>query len=230
MTRLIIFVILLFPKLLFSLEVILLFGPPGSGKGTFAQYAKEKGYGHISAGDLVRDEINRQTKIGLEIEELVKRGEYIDPAVMFQLVKDRAQEYVCKDRAFIIDGYGRTVSDAARVREFLHEIKAEVRVVFLEASDASCKERVLNRVVCPQCCAIFNQKMGFQPDSLCPHCHEGYLQIRLNDTPEVIEKRLKLYREQIHPCYSSFLVDLPSVVVNTDCDLESCFSFYDSLL
>ena len=222
--------LLVFPKLVFSFEVVLLFGPPGSGKGTFAQCAKEKGYEHISAGDLVRDEVARKTEIGLAIEELVRKGEYINPVVMFQLVQDRALACVAKNHSFIIDGYGRTASDAARLREFLREIKAPGRVFFLDASDATCKERILNRLVCPCCFSIYNRNMGYQIESLCTNCHNAHLEVRLNDTPQVIEKRLKQYREEIEPCYRAFLVELPAISYNTDRDLQSCLAYYNALL
>lgn len=213
-----------------QLEVILVFGPPGAGKGTFSQYAKGKGYGHISAGDVIRDEIVKKTPIGLEIEEIVKRGEYIDPVLMFQLIKNRAEEFIQNAQAFIIDGYGRTTSDAARLRQFLHEIKAVGRVVFLDAPDATCRERIVHRLICPSCNEIYNCSMGLNESSVCPFCHETCLQKRLNDTPEVTDKRLKQYRELVYPCYQSFLVDLPYVLYNTDRDLKSCLCYYDSLL
>lgn len=211
-------------------EVVLLFGPPGCGKGTFSQVAKERGYAHISAGDLIRLEIQKQTEIGRNIETLVNRGEYIDPAITFQLVKNRVVEYVATGQPFIIDGYGRSFDDAARLRGFLKEINAKVRVVFLDASDTVCLERISHRLICSNCPMIYNQNMGHQANSLCPHCKQGHLQERLNDTQSVTEKRLKFYRESIYPAYYTFVDEFPTVTYNTESDVESCLRFYNSLL
>jgi adenylate kinase len=230
MNKSIFIVFLLLPKFLLSLEVTLLFGPPGSGKGTFGQYAKERGYGHISAGDLIRDQIKLKTNLGIAIEETVKKGQYIDPAVMFQLVRERALQYALRNQSFIIDGYGRTADDGAKLRELIQELKAEARVLFLEASDRTCKERILGRLVCSSCNTIYNQQFGYQIESACPHCQAGHLEVRLNDTEHVIEKRLKQYRLEIEPCYRSFLEDMPSISYNTERDFETIFVYYNSLL
>jgi len=211
-------------------EVVLLFGPPGSGKGTFSQIAKARGYAHIGAGDLIRHEIHKKTEIGLAIEELVNKGEYIDPAITFQLVKNHVVEYVAKGQPFIIDGYGRSYDDAARLRVLLKEINANVRVVFLDASNATCLERILHRLVCSDCPMIYNLKMGYTVNSACPSCKLGHLQERLNDTPYVTEKRLKFYRESILPCYLTFADDFPTVSYNTEPDLEACLAYYNGLL
>lgn len=228
-TLYIIFFVLL-TQLLFPIEAILLFGPPGSGKGTFGEFAKEKGYMHISAGDLIGDEINCRTEIGLAIEAIVARGDFIDPAIMFQLIKDRVLDCAAKSRPFIIDGYGRTVADGTRLLDFLHTIDAKPRALFLDASDATCKERILTRLVCSQCHWVDNQKMGCQLGQLCPYCQEAYLEVRINDTAQVIDKRLKQYREELQPCYSKFLINVPSISYNTDRNLEDCLIYYNSLL
>lgn len=211
-------------------EVILLFGPPGSGKGTFSQVAKERGYAHIGAGDLIRLEIQKQTEIGRTIEELVNRGEYIDPAITFQLVKNHVVEYLATGQPFIIDGYGRSFDDAARLRDLLKQINANVRVLFLDASNATCLERISHRLICSNCPMIYNQNMGYEANNLCPHCNEGHLQERLNDTQSVTEKRLKFYRESIYPAYFTFVDEFPTVSYTSESDLDVCLSFYNSLL
>ncbi len=209
-----------------NVEVLLLFGPPGSGKGTFSQAASKKGYGHISGGDLLRDEVYRQTELGCRIEETIRKGDLVAPELILDLIKTKAAQYLAKGQSFIIDGYGRNSADAANLKSLIQEMGLPCRVVFFKADDATCKKRVLSRLVCSECHYIAGSE--HHEGDACPACNQAQLQLRMNDTPAVIDKRLRQYHEETYPHYHTFSEWFPSVVFSTDRDLQSCLFDYET--
>jgi len=193
--------LLLFIVPLFANEqVIILIGPPGAGKGTFSQHLKHNhGYNHISAGDLVRNEITKKTPIGLEIEEIVKKGNYIPKETMHSLIEAAILQFAAEKKPFIIDGFPRTEDSHHFLYDLLKRLNLvdSTMAVLIEANDTVCEERILNRQVCIDCNQVYNAVTA--PSKLqneCDFCH-GALNTRINDTPEVIKKRIKEYREKI---------------------------------
>lgn len=209
-----------------SVDVILLFGPPGSGKGTFSQFAASRGYAHIGAGDLVREEVYNKTEIGIAIKDIVTKGDPIDPGIMFNLVKSKTVYYTEQSIPYIIDGYGRTPEDAASLRKLLKELRAKVQVVFSDASDACCRERILSRLICTSCHFVTSEHMGHAANQICPQCRISVLEKRLGDTVDIINNRLHTYRTKTEQNYRSQLVGLPTFFYNTARPLHECFVEY----
>ena len=187
-----------------SQPVILLFGSPGAGKGTFSQHLKvHYGFAHISPGDLIREQIRQRTPLGLEVEEVVKRGNFIDKEIIHRLITDQVKKYKGQDKPFIIDGFGRTQEDQLFLCHLLKEFNLidQVHAIYFEADMEICIQRMMNRVVCPQCGYIFNLK--FSPpcsENTCDLC-SSELEKRINDSVEVILKRLVEYHETIASIY-----------------------------
>lgn len=211
-----------------TLEVLLLFGPPGSGKGTFSQVAIQEGYGHISAGDLLRDEVYHRTEVGCRIEEAMSKGDLVDPELILGLIKDKAQQYLAKGQSFIIDGYGCNRVDAAHLQDLIKEMNIPCRVILLESDDATCKKRILSRLICKECHFVTGAR--YREGDMCPACHLAPLEFRLNDTSEVIDKRLKQYWEESYPSYCALCRQFPSVSFATNRDLQSCLHDYEVFL
>ncbi len=195
-----IYLILSFIVPLFANEqVIILIGPPGSGKGTFSQQLKHHhGYNHISAGDLVRNEIIKKTPIGLEIEEIVKKGNYISNETMHSLIEAAILKCAAEKKPFIIDGFPRKEESHQFLLNLLKNLNLveSTVAILIDADDHVCEERILNRQVCVDCNQVYNTVTA--PSKIqneCDLCH-GALIKRINDTPEVIKKRIKEYREK----------------------------------
>jgi adenylate kinase len=224
----------LLTSLAIALEPILvLCGPPGSGKGTFSQYLKENyGFAHVSSGDLVRAEIDRQTDLGKAIEEIVRRGDFIDQDIMHRLMRERILEFVQENRSFIIDGFIRLEKSLIFLSDIFHELGLSDRVVLVDlaAADDICTNRILSRIVCPTCSHVYNLNNA-KPvqEGTCDICLSS-LKIRLNDEPAVIMKRLDFYRNEIQPLVDSAKQLFPYVNFDTQTSLPECFLKYDNFI
>lgn len=174
---------------------IILLGPPGAGKGTYASRLTVKlGVPHISTGDIVREEIKAQTELGKRIKGYSDRGELVADDVIIDLLRKRLSGADCKT-GFIIDGFPRTLPQA----EALDEITQIDLVIDLNVPDGVIVQRLSSRLVCRKCGAIYN-RLTLKPkkDEICDRCG-GELYTREDDQPNVIKERLNVYRRQTEP-------------------------------
>ena len=125
------------------IKKILFLGPPGVGKGTIAKIAsKEKKLIHISTGDIFRNETKNKTKIGLQIESIMMKGDYVSDEITNKLIEKTLKRDDIQKRGFILDGYPRTLKQA----KFLESIPINLDVVVLfHASEKIIINRLLNR-------------------------------------------------------------------------------------
>lgn len=173
---------------------IVIFGPPGSGKGTYASImTKRLGISHISTGDLVREEIQNQTSLGRMIEKYSSSGTLVPDEIITEMLRKRLAPELSK--GFILEGYPRTVSQA---RELEKITKIDV-VVNLNVPDDVLVDRLSARLQCKKCGAIYNEKtLRPKVAGKCDKCG-GELFRRVDDEPEVIRQRLRVYREASEP-------------------------------
>lgn len=210
--------------------VIILSGPPGSGKGTFSQYLKEEyNYNHISAGDLIRSEILEQTPLGLEIEEIVKRGDYISAETMHTLISSKITKLSASGKPLIIDGFVRNHEDAVFLDQFLSELGLVDRTIeiILESNDGLCRERIANRRICPECSHVYNTQVDSIADG-CYLCHIPLIR-RMNDSPNFVVKRLRDYRQKIEGNQMYKIKNYPYLIFASDIPLKKCLENYSRL-
>jgi len=170
-------------------------GPPGAGKGTYASRLTVRlGIPHISTGDMVREEIKKQTDLGLKIKEYSDRGALVPDEIIIKLLAERLGKPDC-NRGFILDGFPRTISQA----EALENIAKIDLVINLNVPDDIIIARLSNRLICSKCGAIYNL-LTLKPkkEGVCDKCG-GKLYQREDDKPEVIKERLNVYRKQTEP-------------------------------
>lgn len=173
---------------------IVIFGPPGSGKGTYAsRLEKRLGIAHISTGDLVREEIRNQTPLGKTIEKYSSSGTLVPDDIITGILKKKLASELSK--GFILEGYPRTVGQAKE----LEKITNIDIVVNLNVPDDVIVKRLSARLQCKNCGAIYNEiTMKPMVGGKCDKCG-GKLFRRVDDQPEVIRERLKVYQEASEP-------------------------------
>lgn len=174
---------------------IVLFGPPGSGKGTYSAILKMKlgGIEHISTGDLVRDEIGKKTPLGKQIEKYSSSGRLIPDETITEILKPHLLKN--GEKGFILEGYPRSIGQAKQLEEILN---IDV-VVNLNISDNMLVDRLSARSQCKKCGAIYNDlTLKSKVAGKCDKCG-GELFKREDDQPNVIMERLKVYHETSEP-------------------------------
>jgi len=176
---------------------LVLLGPPGIGKGTQARRLQEAyAWQIIATGDLLREAMANQTPLGEQARAYIQRGELVPDELVNQIVFERLQTL----ESFLLDGYPRNLSQAQTLDNFLQAVQRPLHAVLaFELDDEQIVARLSGRRVCPQCGAIYHivanpSRAGDQ----CEKCGAA-LVTREDDQPEVIRRRLAVYREQTEP-------------------------------
>jgi len=176
-------------------QVIVLFGAPGSGKGTQGEMLeKQFGLPRVSTGDLFRALPDEGA--GKEIQELMAHGSLVPDEKVIELLKQELAKSAYEN-GFILDGFPRTVPQAKALDALLAELNQALEaVVYLDASEAEIKRRLGGRWTCRECNKIYNFRG--KPAAECSECG-GALYQREDDTPHGIEQRLRTYRQKTAP-------------------------------
>ncbi len=177
--------------------IVVFLGAPGAGKGTQAKkLAQDMNLKHISTGDILREEIKKETHLGKKAKEYMDRGELVPDELIIAMIEQALPE----DLGVILDGFPRTVAQAQALDEMLRKHHKSVSCALLfEVEDEVIVERLSGRRVCPNCGAIYHVK--YSPpkvDNVCDVCSTSLIQ-RDDDKEEVIRRRLKVYKEQTAP-------------------------------
>lgn len=178
---------------------IILLGPPGAGKGTQAKkIADNYSLPHISTGDMLRENINNNTKLGMKAKSYMDRGELVPDNLLITIIKDRLSKPDCI-RGFLLDGYPRTVPQADALQMILTESNKKLDAVLnIQVDDDELIKRLSGRRMC-SCGASYH--MIFNPpenDEICDVC-KGKLYQRDDDRPDAIKNRLIVYKKQTQP-------------------------------
>ncbi len=178
---------------------IILFGPPGVGKGTQAKIlSKDLKIVHIATGDILREAVARGTELGKKAKAFMDRGELVPDEVVIGIIQDRLKESDAKN-GFILDGFPRTLPQAEALDKVFDKLAIEVdRVLSMEVDKEVLMNRLTSRRVCRNCGSIFNLLVDKLDDSKCKKCG-GEVYQRDDDKRETIERRFEVYRSQTKP-------------------------------
>ncbi len=178
---------------------LLIFGAPGSGKGTQSALLVEKnGYRQISSGDLFRNAIKNQTSLGLKAKEFIDKGNLVPDALTIELIKEVLE--ASQDKKFILDGFPRTIKQAEALNDLLKALDRKIGIaLFLEVPNEDLKSRLIGRRVCKNCGATYHvDSYPTKIEGKCDVCGGEVIQ-RADDKADVIEKRLDVYEENTAP-------------------------------
>lgn len=178
---------------------IIIFGPPGVGKGTQAKLLAEEIKGkHISTGDILREAVKNGTDVGLQAKAIMDSGELVPDEIMGLLIEDALSN--AADTGFILDGFPRTINQAIILEPILDKLSHEqIFFIRLTADPDIIVERLTSRRVCSTCGFIINLKLS-NDLSTCPNCNASDSFIKRKDDDEmVIRNRLKVYEDNTVP-------------------------------
>lgn len=178
---------------------LILFGPPGVGKGTQGEkLASETGRQHLAMGDILRAAVRDGTEAGKQARAYMDAGKLVPDAVVVAMIEDRIAAE--QGTGFLLDGFPRNVPQAKALEEMLVRLGLQIdRVIFMDAPEDNLLERLCGRLICRACGFGFHRQ--YSPPrkaGVCDRCG-GELYQREDDREEVIAQRLEVYREQTEP-------------------------------
>jgi adenylate kinase len=173
----------------------IIFGAPGSGKGTYASRLQSKlGVNVIAMGDIFREIMKEDTDLGREVRSYVEKGLLGPDSLTIQVLKQHIAKIKNK-KGFLFDGYPRTI-EQAKALETIAKIDVIIQLV---VPDWIIIERLSTRRICKNCGEVYNIRyLKPKKDMICDKCG-GPLYQRPDDTPEVIKKRIEVYEQQTQP-------------------------------
>jgi adenylate kinase len=173
----------------------IIFGAPGSGKGTYASRLQAKlKVDVIAMGDIFRESVKQNSELGKKVKRYVEAGMLVPDDIVVEALKMRLSD-VPKDKGFILDGYPRTLAQA----KILEGIASIDVILELKVPDWIIVERLSSRRICRNCGTVYNLKfLKPKVEGVCDKCG-GELYQRSDDNPEVIKKRLQVYRYMTKP-------------------------------
>jgi adenylate kinase len=185
-------------------SIIVLFGAPGSGKGTQAEKISEKfKIPSISTGDLIRAEIKNSTELGKKVAEYANQGKLVPDEIVMSIF-NRFLTIENLSKGFITDGYPRTLTQAIDLDEQLGECISNSIPIYLEVNTNDLVSRILGRSFCPKCKRVYHDE--FKPpekDGVCDSDGER-LQRRADDTEEIIRQRTDIFLSELEPLLNHY--------------------------
>ena len=191
----------------------IIFGAPGSGKGTYASRLQSRlGVDVIAMGDIFREILKEDTELGRKVKGFVEKGLLVPDDIVVDVLGKRLSK-IPSGKGFILDGYPRTVEQAKTLEKVA---KIDV-VILLLVPDWIIVERLSSRRICRNCGTVYNIRfLKPKVEGVCDKCG-GPLYQRPDDTPEVIKRRIQVYEEQTHPILQLFKeMTVPFVVAHCD--------------
>ncbi len=187
------------------MKVLILFGPPGCGKGTQgAKLSAHYGIPSVSTGDILREAVRQGTALGDQARGFMEKGQLVPDGLMLDLIRER----LSKDdvgRGFMLDGFPRTIPQAEGLEKVLAALKHKIDAVLnLVVPRAALMDRLTSRRICTECGAVFNVRtLPPPPDGKCADpkiaCKGEHITQREDDKPETVARRLDVYEETTSP-------------------------------
>ncbi|WP_425380302.1 adenylate kinase [Spiroplasma endosymbiont of Stenodema calcarata] len=194
---------------------IILLGAPGSGKGTQSEYlVKQFGFTHLSTGNIIRDNIERKTPLGVLCQQYSEQGQLVPDDIMIQMVENHLQT-ITGD--LIWDGFPRTIIQAEKLDQLLQKLHSKIDyTLYFEINEKKIIERIIGRLTCPTCGLTYH-KTALPPkvQGVCDNDQTPLVQ-RKDDNEAKIKIRLAAYHNDTAPLVQYYLNKQVLTVIDAD--------------
>ena len=183
---------------------IILFGPPGAGKGTQGDVlVKNYNLHKVSTGDLLREEIKTESILGKKIKTIIDKGHLVSDDITNNLVETLISNLDYKNR-LVFDGYPRNLNQAKHLDLLIGKYNQKISCVLnLKIEKANLIKRIIGRQICSKCHSIFNEYFN-QPTKENHTCDPKYLQKRSDDNEEILKSRFETYSKETMPILNHY--------------------------
>ncbi|WP_374765014.1 adenylate kinase [Yunchengibacter salinarum] len=181
--------------------IVILFGPPGAGKGTQAQrLEKQRGLVQLSTGDMLRAAVRNQTELGQQAKAAMDAGALVSDDIMIGIIRDRIQQDDCRN-GFILDGFPRTRAQAEALDDMLADLGWTLdRVIEIRVDDDVLADRIAGRYSCGECGEGYHDSAKPPKKAgVCDVCGATEFTRRKDDNRETVKKRLAAYHADTAP-------------------------------
>jgi adenylate kinase len=185
-------------------KIIVMIGAPGAGKGTQSRLLSEKyGFPQISTGDILREMSQNGSELGKKIKETMASGKLVSDEILGEVILSRTSQPDCAD-GYILDGYPRTINQAHLLDDLAQKQRSEILLVTVAVEEESLLKRLTGRRTCSECGEIYNIYFRRpKTDGVCD-IDGAPLNLRADDNPESVKRRLQEYRQSTAPLISYY--------------------------
>ncbi|KPL01654.1 MAG: hypothetical protein AMJ90_07270 [candidate division Zixibacteria bacterium SM23_73_2] len=200
---------------------VVLLGIPGSGKGTQADFLKNRlGLRTINTGDLLREAMKKKTELGKRTKEFMEKGDLVPDKILLDFIEEKIKEQK-RSSGFVLDGFPRTLKQAEDLDLIFQKLGTELDcAIKLDISEKRARKRLEGRLVCPFCGAFFNLETNPPKDDiLCDICGNKLVR-RFDDNKETIATRIQVYREKTKPVENYYKKQGKLEIINGDAEAD----------
>ncbi len=207
--------------------IIIILGPPGSGKGTQAEFLRKKfSLDYVGSGDLLRKRKIEKDFTGRKIAQVIDKGGLIPTPVIFKLWLDKFEELKKKKlfRGFVMDGSPRKIFEAYLIEEILewYGWDKNLKVILINISPKEAIRRLIKRKICEKCGKIILPTQSLKEIKKCPICG-GKIIKRGDDTAAGVKRRLAWFQTEVQPVINYYQRTGRLIKINGEQSVENVF-------